>query len=480
MLSAHGLGGPSDLPIPANLAIAAGSAALTVSFVVLLFAWRRPRYTPAGGALTAPDGAGTDTAAPVAADAGIRVPAPLAGLVDSRAFAVALRVLGLAFFGYIAGAALLGQDTLINPTFGVVFVLLWVGIVPVSLLFGSFYRAVNPARTLALLISRVVAPRPDRETDTGHPPGDRDDPLGERHDEGLLGPMPRRWGYWPAALGLLAFVWLELVYPDATYLAPVRLWFAMYLVLIVFGGVLYGSRWVSRADPFEVYSALVGHLSVWARRPDGTLVMVSPLRNLARLRGEPGLVAVVAVLLGSTAFDSFREWNSWLRFSQSTDANMTLVNTAVLVAMCTFVGVLFAAATAATGIEAGTRRWELPGVFAHSVVPIVVGYMVAHYLTLFVESGQQTLIQLSDPMGTGSNLLGTADWQVNYWLSNHPTFLANTKVIAIVSGHILGVIAAHDRAFAVLPKRHQLTGQLPLLFVMVLYTFSGLYLLFGG
>ncbi len=44
-------------------------------------------------------------------------------------------------------------------------------------------------------------------------------------------------------------------------------------------------------------------------------------------------------------------------------------------------------------------------------------------------------------------------------------------------GHVLGVIAAHDRALRLLPRRDQLTGQLPLLIVMVGYTLSGLYLL---
>jgi hypothetical protein len=50
----------------------------------------------------------------------------------------------------------------------------------------------------------------------------------------------------------------------------------------------------------------------------------------------------------------------------------------------------------------------------------------------------------------------------------------------VVLGHIGGVIAAHDRALRLLPKRHQLTGQLAMMLVMVGYTFTGLYLLFGG
>ena len=50
-------------------------------------------------------------------------------------------------------------------------------------------------------------------------------------------------------------------------------------------------------------------------------------------------------------------------------------------------------------------------------------------------------------------------------------------MLAIVGGHVLGVVAAHDRAMRLLPRRHQLTGQLPLLAVMVAYTVGGLYLL---
>ncbi len=114
------------------------------------------------------------------------------------------------------------------------------------------------------------------------------------------------------------------------------------------------------------------------------------------------------------------------------------------------------------------------------MVPIIVGYVVAHYLSYFVEYGQVTVNQMSDPFSQGDNLLGTADWQVNRWLSYHPTTLANIKVLGVVLGHVLGVIAAHDRAVGLLPRRHQLTGQLPLLFAMVAFTAGGLYLLFAA
>ena len=438
MVLAHGVGGAQDLPIPAELAIAGAGAALAVSFIVLALAWRSPRYD--------------------AATSGRRAPAWLERVADSAYTRVAARTLGLVFFLYVVWAALAGPDLLTNPTFGVVYVLLWVGLVPASLLLGPFYRAINPVRTLNLIFSRLVGGDPDR---------------------GIYD-LPRWVGYWPAALGLFAFVWLELIYPDSTYLSPVRLWFAVYIAVLLVGSALFGTRWFERADPFEVYSTLVGHLSVFGRRDDQTLVIRSPLANLDAVRPGPGLVAVVAVLFGSTAFDSFEDSSFWLQLTQTTDLSMTWVNTGVMLGFCLVVGGSFTAATAAAAPRNGIRRADLPALFAHSVVPIIVGYMVAHYLTYFVETGQQTLIQLSDPMGTGANLLGTADWEVNYWLSSHPTLLAVTKVLAVVTGHVLGVMAAHDRAVAVLPKRNQLTGQLPLLMVMVFYTVTGLYLLFGA
>jgi hypothetical protein len=438
MVFAHGVGGAQDLPIPAELAIAGASAALTVSFIVLALAWRTPRYD--------------------AASSGRPAPAWLSRVVDSPWFSGTLRGLGLAFFLYVAWAALAGPDLLINPTFGVVYVLLWVGLVPASLLFGPFYKAVNPVRTLNILVSRLIGGDPDRG----------------------LWELPRWVGYWPAAAGLFAFVWLELIYPDSTYLSPVRLWFAVYLAVLLVGSALFGSRWFERADPFEVYSTLVGHLSIFGRREDGSLVLRSPLANLDAVPAAPGLVAVVSVLFGSTAFDSFKDSNVWLQYTQATTLDVTVLNTLVMLGFCALVGITLAVSTMAAAPREGVRRIDLPALFAHSVVPIIVGYMVAHYLTYFVETGQQTLIQLSDPMGTGANLLGTANGEVNYWLSTHPTFLAVTKVLAVVTGHVVGVIAAHDRAMKLLPKRHQLTGQLPLLVVMVFYTVTGLYLLFGA
>lgn len=434
---AHGIGGAQDLPISPALAIAGAVAALTVSFTVLAVAWRNPRYDAETSGHPAPD--------------------LLTRVVDSAAFSVALRCLGFAFFAYVAMAAVFGKDLLTNPFFGVFYVWWWVGLVPLSFLLGPVWKAISPVRTINLAFAKVTGSDPER---------------------GVFD-YPDRLGHWPAAFGLFAFVWLELVFPSSTELGPVRLWCAVYVAAMLIGGALFGNTFYERADPFEVFSTLVGRMSIWGRR-QGRLVIRSPLANLDSVEVRPGLVAVVSVLFGSTAFDSFRDSTPWVKFVQSTTISVELLNNLALLGFCLGVGLIFTLGCVLTGVSTGQRRTELPNQFAHSIVPIVVGYFVAHYLSYFVEIGQSTLIQLSDPLSNGSNYLGTGNLEINYWLSYHPTLLANTKVVAVVLGHVLGVVAAHDRAIRLLPKRHQLTGQLPLLFAMVAFTVGGLYLLFAA
>lgn len=429
----HGVGGAKDLPIPAEYAIAGACAALTVSFVVLAVAWRKPHFA--------------ENAAGVVDEA---------GALGGRVVGPLLRVLGFAFFLYVAAAALLGEDTLINPVFGVFYVLLWVGIVPLSLAFGPVYRALSPVRTLNLVLARISGSDPDRG----------------------LREYPDRLGYWPAALGLLAFVWMELVFSGNAELGNVRLWLAVYLGAMLIGGAVYGNTFFARADPFEVYSTLVGHLAP-LRRVDGRVRWVNPFRHLASIEVRPGLVAVCAVLLGSTAFDSLGSSDLWLTNTQDLAVSRQTIGLLGLVGLVLVVGLLFAGATMATGVHEGHERRNLPGAFAHTIVPIIVGYVFAHYLSMLVESGQQTLIQLSDPLSNGSDLLGMADRGVNYWLSEHPRFLATAKVLGVLTGHVIAVIAAHDAALRLLPKRDQLSGQLALLLLMVGFTAGGLLLLFG-
>ena len=436
---AHGVGGPADLPLPAGYAFAGAVAALLVSFAVLGLAWRRPRF---GGE-----------------SSGSPLPRAVVRLVESRVVRGILVAAVLLLTGWTALAALAGPDTLANPTFGVVYVLLWVGLVPAALLLGPVYRLCNPLRWLHRAVSAAA---------------------GTDHRSGLK-TYPARLGYWPAAFFLLCFVWLELVDPSvSTSLPAIRLWFGAAAALLMVGAAVYGDRWFSYADPFEVYASLVARLSPWGRRSDGALVRRNPLENLDSTPSAAGLVGVVAVLLGSTAFDSFRGSSRWLRFSQQHADAAMLLNTAALVGFCLAVLGTFTLAAAATGGGAEVRRRDLPAHFAHSVVPIVVGYVVAHYLSFFVASGIGTLQQLGDPLGRGWRLTGWLDGVNKYAIYDHPTALAVTKVVAVVAGHVLGVIAAHDRAVRLLPRGRVVVGQLPMIALMAAYTLTGLGLLFSS
>ncbi|WP_235562136.1 hypothetical protein [Marmoricola sp. Leaf446] len=437
----HGLGGAQNLPLPLPLAVSGAVAALVVSFCVLALAWRRPRYV---------DGHPSRPA-----------PALLARVVDHPAWTWGWRLVGLLFFGYLVWPLVWGPDLVTNPVLGTFYVLVWVGVVPLSLLLGRVARAVSPVRTLNALLARVTGGDPA----TG------------------MAEYPARWGYWPAAIGLFGFVWQELVNPTSAYLGSVRVWLAVYLAVMLVGAAVFGDTWLSRADPFEVWSDLLARLSPWGRDDAGRLVVRSPLANLATVVPRPGLLAVVAVLFGSTAFDSYADTLFWQRVVRDSGLPEVPLNSVALLVFCLVVGVSFTVAARLTRVDerpGGVRRRELPLLLAHSVVPIVVGYLTAHYLTYLVEQGQTTLIQLSDPLVRGDDLLGTGDWSVNYFLSFHPTLLAVLKVLAIVLGHVVGVVAAHDRAIALLPARRHVTGQLAMLVIMVVYTATGLYLLMSA
>ncbi len=72
-----------------------------------------------------------------------------------------------------------------------------------------------------------------------------------------------------------------------------------------------------------------------------------------------------------------------------------------------------------------------PGRFAHSLIPI--GYLVAHYFSLFVFDGQRAVILLSDPLDTGVDLFGVATRSVDLSAVS-PATIAVVQVLGIVTG----------------------------------------------
>lgn len=436
---AHGIGSRQDLPIPLELVVLGAAVALIASFVVLGLAWRESRFR--GDA------------------AGRPLPAWVTSVVDSTALRWGLRVLGLVLVGFAAMAAFFAPDLATNPTAGMVYVLFWVGLVPASLLLGPIWRAMNPLRTVHLGLSRLLGVDPE--------------------DSGLR-QLPAGVAYWPAAVGLFAFTWLELVAADRATTPVIRTFFLAYFGVHLICVTVFGSRWLDRGDAFEVLSALIGRLSPFGRRTDGRIVVRNPLEGLDDLLAGPGTAATVCVLLGSTAYDSLSNAPFWVRRYQSSPLGQTLTGTLGLLACILVVAGAFLLATSLSGREGAVRRQDLAGAYAHSLVPIAVGYLVAHYFSLLVLEGQRTLIYMSDPFSTGADWFGLAGRDVDMTIARHPGLISSIQVLAIVTGHVLGVIAAHDRAVRLLPRRAAVTGQLPLLVLMVAYTVTGLLLLFAA
>lgn len=437
VLPAHGIAGRQDLPLPWGWVLAGACFAVVFSFVALGLLWREPRLDGPRAGRPLPEGVGE--------------------AMDSPVLRRALAGVGLLATGWTLLALLFGPNDGRNPVPHVIFVLLWVGVVPASVAFGPVWRWINPLRSVHTGLHRLA----------------RLDPAA-----GLF-PLPPRFGWWPAAAGLFAFTWLELVYPDSAELATLRVAVGLYAAVQILAGLVYGSRWFDRGDPFEAWSGLFGRLSPLGRRVDGVAVLRSPLAGLDALRPAPGLVAVVVVMLGSTTFDGVSGSTQWVGFVQSSGVSRILLGTLGLLITIGLIWVLYVVGTASAGLLGGRPAREMPGAFVHSVIPVALGYVIAHYYSFLVFEGQRAFVKLSDPLAIGANWLGTSGLVPNARLID-PTIVANVQVVAIVLGHICGVVLAHDRAIRLFPRARAVVGQLPLLALMVVLTTVGLLLLFAA
>ncbi len=378
--------------------------------------WRRPRFADPSG--------------------GRPLPAGLTRFVDAPALRAVLQALGLVLGLYVLLVALFGPaDPNVNPAPRVLYVLVWVGLVPASLLLGPVWRLVNPLRGVHRVLAAAL-----------------------RLPVSGVRPTPAGAGYWPAAASLAAFVWLELVAPDRAEPIVVGLFLLGYGVVHVAAALRYGSGWFARCDGFEVYSDLIAALCPFGRRADRRLVLRSPLQGLAGVPVLPGLVAVIAVWWASTVYDGLTGTALWATFATPAPV---LTGTLALGAL---IAVVIAGYRLATG--------KLAGELASTLIPIAVGYTIAHYATLFLVEAPRGLAQLLAPLGLGAPL-----GPVTVDAVPAPTAVAVVQVLAILVGHVLGVLAAHDRSVLLLPPHRRLADQIPLVLLMVVYTMVGLFLL---
>jgi hypothetical protein len=442
---AHGLVGRQDLPIPKWLFGWAATVVLVASFVGLAVLWPRPR-------LESPSERRT-LALPRLLD-------PLCGAI------------GVAIFVLLVYAGFAGSQTATNnitPTF--VFVIFWVGLAVASVLFGDVFKAFNPWRAIARAAAAIAS-------------------LGGRR--ALPAPMayPVALGRWPAAAGILAFAWVELVYAGRTDPSNLAILMLAYAAVQLVGMSLYGTAaWNRYGDAFGVYFGLFARMSAlrWERR---ALYRRMPLSGLTTLDPVPGTVALLCTMIGTTSFDGFSAGPSWGEIApRMTDSLRSLglgqasalevAFTIGLVVVVALVSGLFRLGITGMRGAAGAKEPtdSLAARFAHTLAPIALAYVVAHYFSLLAYQGQAMFYLVSDPLGQGSNILGSAKATIDYsWVT--ATSIWYVQVAALVTGHVAGLILAHDRALITFEDGRTATrSQYWMLAVMIAFTSLGLWLL---
>jgi thiosulfate reductase cytochrome b subunit len=450
---AHALSARDDLPVPAWLFAWAASIVLVVSFFALAAGWRTPRFEDLR---ERPFGEGLSRAL-------LGLPAQVVcGLVG-------VFLLGVAIYAGLEGTE--APDRNFALTF--LFVTCWLGFPFFSAILGDFFRPFNPWRAVGRAAGagfRAIA-------------GQRAAHLA----------YPEKLGRWPTAIGLLAVVWLEVVYgvggigidPHTTAVAAL-VYSGYTLAMMAAFGV---EEWCERGEVFSVYFGMFGRLGIFGAR-DGRLERRRPFAAATTWATIPGSAAVVLASIAATSYDGAAEGAvkdpiesaaEWL-----IDQGMGRVG-ALRLTETVFMLICFAAVALVYMLGVRGMR-TVPGApsveklragFAHTLIPIALAYLVAHYFSLFVFQEQaQFGFLLSDPLGTGTtDLFGTANWEVDYKvLSTNDIWYV--QVVSLVVGHVIGLMLAHDRALVYWRDYRKATAsQYWMLAVMVAFTCFGLYLL---
>jgi hypothetical protein len=422
----------TDLPIPGWLFAWGATAVLILSFVALGVLWPKPRLESMDRrlAFTLP-----------------RFAEPLAAVVG---LAITAIVVVSAFAGTTDAASNLA------PTF--VWVAFWVAVPLATVMLGDFYTALDPWRTIARLAGAAnrALDRPQR----------------------TFAPYPERVGRWPAAIGLVVIGWMELVWTSRTDPRALGIVIVAYGAIQLAGMARYGIvAWRRNADPFAVYTHVLSHAApvvVEGRR----VSLRAPLSGLPSLAAGAGTVAVLVALIGTTSYDGLSRGTLWTKIAPNATELTGTIGLAIALALVA--GVYRIGITGMQRMSRGSDTTTLGARFAHTLVPIAVAYVVAHYFSLVATQGQALASLASDPLGNGANIFGTASVTVNYALLSAGTIWA-VQVIALVSGHVGGLVLAHDRALTTYADhRRAMRSQRYMLVVMVGFTSLGLWLLSGA
>ncbi|MBN1527975.1 MAG: hypothetical protein JW895_02880 [Thermoleophilaceae bacterium] len=449
-LIAHGLVSRSDLPIPEWLFGWAAAMVLVVSFVALAVLWpdqrlQEERWRP--------------------------LPGGVGRFVAGRPAQILCGAIGVFLLGVVVYSGLRGtQSSTANfaPTF--IYVIFWLGLVPASVLFGDVFKAFNPWRAIGNAVSWVA-----RQAARSELPA----PLA----------YPERLGNWPAAAGIFAFAALELVASDGDKPENLAIATLVYSAFTFVGMALYGVEpWIRRGEAFSVYFNLFSRLAPFATR-DGEAGIRGFLTGLPSFKPVAGTVPLLAVMIGSVTFDGGSEGAPWTSIAPDMaswfgDAGLSPRNALELTFLIGLFGTValvygfyMLGIRGARSVGGGFGQEQLARAFVHTLVPIALAYVAAHYITLLLFQGQAIVFLASDPLGHGSDLFGTADHTIDYTVIG-----ANAtwywQVGFVVAGHVTALALAHDRALALYrDAREAVRSQYWMLAVMVGFTSLALWLL---
>jgi len=346
-----------------------------------------------------------------------------------------LRTIGLVGWLWVVAQTLVGGFSDAEVASLVLWVFGWVGLALVSGLVGPVWSWLDPFTTL-YDGGRALAER------MGIEPGE------ERE-------WPAGLGAWLAVGFMLFFVWLELA---ARVNGGRNLGFVLigYTVVTLAGMAWFGpDRWRTRAEVFSVWLGLLGRLASWGldgpadegqvrRRGFGATLVTAPWTM--------ALLTVAAVATGSVIYDGLSQ----------TEPFFDLFGVPALPAETV---ILFGFLAIIAGLILAVGRHVGPTAMGAGLIPVALGYIVAHYITFLLVEGQRVVVAISDPLQQGWDLFGTAFWGQREDIL--PTTLAWTiQVGAVVIGHIVGAWLGH-RAI----RRSQAAGhtvsQWPLAVLMI-------------
>jgi hypothetical protein len=446
---AHGIGGIRDLPVPESFFFTTAAIVLVVSFVLLGALWRRPQLERRAR--------------------GDELQRPLQVVFGSRALRILLQLASVALFLGVLVSALLGTENELRnfaPTF--VYVAFWLGLPLLSVTLGDVWRALSPWRAIADAVVWMLE-------------------AGGSEARPVLD-YPKRLGRYPAAVALFAFVALELTHPRPAEPRTLAIAISVYTYWALAGMAIYGREaWTRGGEGFAVMFGLLSRIAPFGVR-DRRVVVRWPFSGLTGGERVPGTLVFVAVMLGSTSFDGFSRTSFWQNLvadlrARLVDKPLSIVDLATmgvnllgLLGVIAFVAIAYLAAVQTARLLVRAPRSLVPD-FVLSLVPIALGYLTAHYFSLFVLQGQFLFFLASDPLGKNWDLFGTADFQPNLGLLS-PNTIWYVQVVALVVGHVAGLAVAHDRAVALFEDRGDaLRSQYPMLALMVLFTVGGLWVL---